>query len=147
MYLFIALITGGLIILSMIINASLSNRIGVVHGTAINYIVGLIFSIILFVIMDGENITKFSELIKTPKYYLIGGTLGVLVIIANNIIIPKIPVVYTTILAFTGQIITGIIIDYFRFGVFSEGKTIGAILIIIGLFYNMRVDRKVSDTI
>ena len=46
----IAFITGALVILSMVINSSLGKKIGVLQGTFINYIVGLIGIVVVLLI-------------------------------------------------------------------------------------------------
>ncbi|HCQ91447.1 MAG TPA: EamA-like transporter family protein, partial [Clostridium sp.] len=48
-YIILAMIGGGLTIISMIINASLAKEIGVLRGTLINYIVGLLVILIIMV--------------------------------------------------------------------------------------------------
>lgn len=142
MYVIIALVTGGLIIISMIINANLSKRVGVIQGTAVNYIIGLIFSIILFTISRDWVLLSRINIIELPKLYLLGGLLGVLVIMNNNVIVPKIPAAYTTILIFTGQLVAGILIDYVKLGVFTKGKVIGGILVISGLLIDVIMNKR-----
>ena len=65
-----------------------------------------------------------------------------MVVASSNIIIPKIPIIYTSLLIFVGQLFTGILIDYLRIGFVSKGKIIGGILILLGLIYNSNVDKK-----
>ena len=77
-----------------------------------------------------------------PFYVFLGGAIGVSVVYLSNIIIPKIPVVYSTLLLFVGQVITGIIIDFFVMSEISFSKLIGAIIIILGILYNSRIDEK-----
>lgn len=141
MYIIIALITGGCIIVSMIINASLSKRIGIMQGTAINYAVGLVFSIILFSLLGKTELVSMSTITNLPKFYLLGGGLGVIVIMMSNMVIPKIPAAYTTLLLFIGQLAAGIFIDYINLGIFSKGKVIGGVLVLLGLM----LDRKASE--
>ncbi len=65
-----------------------------------------------------------------------------IVVSASNVVIPKIPTMYTTLLIFIGQIFTGIIIDYLRLSSISKGKIIGGLLILLGMLYNSNVDKK-----
>jgi len=126
---------------SMLINAGLAQKIGAFQGALINYAVGLLGTllIILLILITGNFNT--GNLSGIPFYAYLGGFVGVMVVVASNIVIPKIPVLYTTILIFIGQIFTGIILDYFRVGSISNGKVIGGILIIAGMFYNSYVDK------
>lgn len=138
----LAMIGGGLTIISMIINAGLAKEIGVLRGTLINYIVGLSVISILMLFSKNTynfNIASFSNI---PFYAFLGGLIGVIVVSASNIVIPKIPTMYTTLLIFIGQIFTGIIIDYLKLSTISRGKIIGGLLILLGMLYNSKIDKK-----
>lgn len=141
-YIILAMIGGGLTIISMIINAGLAKEIGVLRGTLINYIVGLLVILIIMVFAKSTynfNIDNFSNI---PFYAFLGGLIGVIVVSASNVVIPKIPTMYTTLLIFIGQIFTGIIIDYLQLSSISKGKIIGGLLILLGMLYNSNVDKK-----
>ncbi|GAA0123110.1 MAG: DMT family transporter [Clostridium argentinense] len=141
-YIILAMIGGGLTIISMIINAGLAKEIGVLRGTLINYIVGLsVISILMLFSKNtyGFNIGNFSNI---PFYAFLGGLIGVIVVSASNIVIPKIPTMYTTLLIFIGQIFIGIIIDYLQLNTLSKGKIIGGLLILLGMLYNSKIDKK-----
>lgn len=137
---FLAVLGGILTTLSMVINSSLGKRIGVLQSTLINYIVGLIFSL-LALIFIGNNI-KFSEIQfeRLPIYIFLGGVIGVIVVYSSNIIIPRIPVVFSALLLFLGQVLAGIVIDFFMSGSLSYYKLIGAVIVILGILYNSKID-------
>lgn len=138
----IAFITGALVILSMVINSSLSKKIGVLQGTLVNYIVGLIGIIVVLLIKYRGIYIPFEHLKSVPWWAYLGGAIGVIVVATSNIIIPKIPTIYSTLLIFIGQLGTGIVIDYLTMNVVSKGKIIGSILILLGLLYNFYIDKK-----
>ena len=140
MYIILAILGGFLTILSMVVNANLAKKVGVFQGTFINYVVGssIIFLIVLFI----QDYSYINNLADIPFYAYLGGTIGVLVVAASNVIIPKIPTIYTTLLIFIGQIFMGIVIDYFRISHVSKGKVIGGVLIILGMLYNTNIDKK-----
>ncbi|MGH4123931.1 MAG: DMT family transporter [Clostridium sp.] len=142
LYIFLAALGGCFIILSMIINSHLSKKIGVFQGTLVNYIVGLVTTILLFVIVSNFINLSIGNFTKIPLWAFLGGIIGVAVVASSNIVIPKIPTIYTTLLIFIGQLFTGILIDYFRAGFVSKGKIIGGVLILVGLLYNSNVDKK-----
>lgn len=142
LYLILAVLCGCITIVSMIINSHLAKKIGVFQGTLINYIVGLFSTILLLIIVKNSVNLSFSTFTKVPLWALLGGLLGVMVVSTSNIVIPKIPTIYTTLLIFIGQLFTGIFIDYFRVGFVSNGKIIGGLLILLGLIYNSNVDKK-----
>lgn len=140
LYIILAIIGGFLTILSMVVNAGLGKQIGVFQGTFINYVVGLTLILILVLLMGSPlDLNSFNHI---PSYAFLGGSLGVLIVASSNVIIPKIPAIYTVLLNFIGQIFAGIIIDYIRFDFISRGKIIGGILIILGILYNTILDKK-----
>jgi uncharacterized membrane protein YdcZ (DUF606 family) len=68
--------------------------------------------------------------------------MGVVVVAVSNIVIPKVPTVYVTLLSFSGQLIAGIFIDLLLVKSVSSGKIAGVILIIAGVMYNSFVDSR-----
>jgi uncharacterized membrane protein YdcZ (DUF606 family) len=79
-----------------------------------------------------------------PIAVYLGGLVGVIVISLSNYITPKISAFYLTLLIFIGQLFTGTIIDFFLSHELSTGKIIGGILVLIGLTYNLLVDRPIK---
>ena len=138
----LAMLGGILTTLSMIVNSSLGKKIGVLQSTCINYIVGLICSTLVLILLGSSVKVNAETFLKMPFYIFLGGAIGVSVVYFSNIIIPKIPVVYSTLLLFVGQVVTGIIIDFFVMSEISFSKLIGAIVIIIGILYNSKIDAK-----
>lgn len=138
MYIIIALGTGSLVILSMIMNSRVGDEIGVFQSVFINYALGLLVStaILLF------NLKSLNTGGNIPWWAYLGGVLGVTIVAISNVIIPKIPTIYTSLLIFVGQLFTGMIIDLLTHVDVSKGKIIGGILICLGLFYNLVIDKK-----
>lgn len=141
LYIILAIVGGCLTILSMIVNSRLAVKIGVLQSTFINYIVGLFIALILAIFTGSLNNFQINNLNNIPFLAFLGGFIGVMVVAASNIIIPKIPIIYSTVLIFIGQIFTGIIIDYMMEGSVSKGKIIGGSLIILGMVYNSSIDK------
>lgn len=138
----LAMIGGILTTLSMIVNSSLGKKIGLIQSTCINYIVGLICSTLVLLVLGSSVQVNVDSLVKMPFYIFLGGVIGVSVVYCSNIIVPKIPVVYSTLLLFVGQVVTGIVIDFFVMSEISFSKLIGALIIIIGILFNSKVDEK-----
>ncbi|SCJ99244.1 Uncharacterized protein conserved in bacteria [uncultured Clostridium sp.] len=138
----LAMVGGILTTLSMIVNSSLGKKIGVLQSTCINYIVGLICSTLVLILLGSSIKVSVETFSKLPFYIFLGGAIGVSIVYCSNIIIPKIPVVYSTLLLFVGQVVAGIIIDFFVMSEISFSKLIGAIVIIIGILYNSKIDAK-----
>ena len=138
----LAMLGGILTTLSMIVNSSLGKKIGVLQSTCINYIVGLVCSTLVLILLGNNKNINIETFSKIPFYIFLGGMIGVSVVYLSNIIIPKIPVVYSTLLLFVGQVVTGIIIDFFVMSEVSFTKLIGAIIIIIGILNNSKIDER-----
>lgn len=141
----LAIIGGVLTTLSMVINSSLGKRIGVLQSTLINYIVGLLCSMIVLLIVGSNVELSTVEFNNIPIFVFCGGIIGVVIVYTSNIIIPKIPVVYSMLLLFIGQILAGIIIDFLINKKIEINKIVGAMIVTIGILYNSRVDNKICS--
>ncbi len=139
---FIATISGVLVIMSMITNANLAKRVGVFQSTLVNYVVGLSGMTILALFLSNREMLSIEKFAEIPWYAYCGGLLGVAIVASSNVVIPKIPALYTTLLLFIGQIGAGLMIDYLRFGDVSIYKIAGGMLVLIGILYNVFVDRR-----
>lgn len=138
MYYILAFLAGVFTLISVITNSNLAKYIGTRQSTLINFIAGLSVSIILYIFFNNQPF----EFINFPIWTLFGGLFGVFIVIISNLIIPKIPTIYSTLLIFIGQLFTGLLIDCFQANTLQLNKVIGAFLIITGLFYNLLVDKK-----
>ncbi|WP_082761247.1 DMT family transporter [Clostridium sp. ATCC 25772] len=141
----LAIIGGVLTTLSMVINSSLGKRIGVLQSTLINYIVGLLCSMIVLLIVGSNVELSTVEFNNIPIFVFCGGIIGVVIVYTSNIIIPKIPVVYSMLLLFIGQILAGIIIDFLINKEIEINKILGAMVVTIGILYNSKVDNKICS--
>ncbi|WP_142413642.1 DMT family transporter [Hathewaya massiliensis] len=140
----ISLISGAFVIISMVINSRLGSKIGVMHSTFMNYFVGFSILLLVFLLSYKSNINNITLLNSVPIWAYLGGILGVLVVALSNVVIPKIPAIYSTLLIFIGQLYTGIIIEFFMDKTFSPWKLLGGFFITLGMLFNLYMDRKVS---
>ena len=138
MYYLFAFAAGALTLISMITNSKLSTHVGTRQSTLVNFTAGLIVSIILYFLFQE---TTF-KLISLPLWAYFGGLMGIFIVIISNIVIPKIPTVYTTLLIFIGQLLTGVLIDFIQYRELSVYKFIGVLLITAGLYFNFIIDKK-----
>ncbi|MDH4422023.1 DMT family transporter [Bacillus cereus] len=144
LYICIAILVGVSIVVARIINANLAKKIGNWEGTFFNYITGLFFSMIFLIFSSDSIYISSHTLQKIPFVVYLGGLVGVIVISLSNYITPKISAFYLTLLIFIGQLFMGTIIDFFMTNELSIGKIIGGILVLIGLTYNLFVDRPIK---
>jgi len=138
MYYILAFIAGTLTIISMVTNSTLASYVGTAQSTFVNFITGLLVSLVMFFFFNNQSLTFISF----PLWALLGGFLAVFIVIITNLVIPKIPAIYTSLLIFVGQLLTGIIIDFLVNHSVNSNKIIGVSIIVLGLFFNFMVDKK-----
>jgi transporter family-2 protein len=139
---------GVTIVIGRIINSNLAEKIGTFQGALINSIVGLSFSFLFLFISSETFDISYATIQTVPLWAYFGGLVGVVVIVLSNYLTPKVSSFYLTLLIFIGQLFLGIIIDYFALSNLSIGKLIGGLFVLIGLAYNLWIDKKKKmDTI
>ncbi|MDO5780313.1 MAG: DMT family transporter [Clostridium sp.] len=143
----LAILGGVLTTLSMIVSSTLGKKIGLIQSTIIHYIGGLIGGVFILIGIGSASTPSIVDMSRMPLYIFLGGIIGVIVVYTSNIVIPKIPVVYSTLLMFSGQMLCAIIIDTIVMGEFSWQKLLGAIVVILGIFYNSKVDSKENKAV
>ena len=143
-YIFIAALSGVSTVISRIINANLSTKIGMYQSTFYNFLTGLLFSILTLLFSKESFSDCLPILTAIPITAYLGGLVGVASISMSNLIAPKISAFYMAILVFVGQLFVGIVIDYFTLGEFSIAKVIGGLIVVIGLCYNLLIEKKTS---
>lgn len=141
-YILLSILTGVIIVVSRILNTRLSHEIGLIESSYFNYLTGAVTSIVLFLIMDEHF--NFVSLKDVPLYGYLGGVLGVIIVILNSVVSPKLSAFYVTLLIFVGQLFTGVLIDWLIAGTLPLTKILGGIIVVIGLSFNLIVDTKDS---
>lgn len=130
----LALLAGFSIVISRSINALLAEKIGALSGSFFNYATGLIASLVfllLFVLSALPSLTLLQE--NGNMLLLLGGVIGVINIILLNRIVALIPPLQLTLIVFTAQLVSGMLLDYFLLDLFSVRKLIGCSIVVIGL--------------
>lgn len=143
MFAILGLLAGALVIVCISINGKLANKVGLIQSGMINFIAGLLSSAIYVYLIKGYQLSapfKFTN--NMPFYYLLGGLIGSLIMVLNNLVINKLSAVYVTILIFIGQLAVGIFIDYLSSGLLSFGKIVGGMIILCGLYCYVKSDIK-----
>jgi transporter family-2 protein len=143
-YLFISFLAGVTVVLGRIVNSKLAEKMGTLQSTLINYITGLTLSYIVYLISRDQPISEAFRKVNVPFWAYFGGLAGIIIIMCSNFITPKLSAFYVTLLVFIGQLIIGIIIDYFILHELSIGKCIGGLLVLIGLTINLWIDKKTA---
>lgn len=112
----ILVVIGGLAIaLQAIINGELSKRIGVLESSLITFAGGALILALLIVPFGSGQLTQVTT---TPRWQLIGGGLGVIVMATIIIGIVRLGAAVTIVAAIAGQLALSIVVDnYGLFGV------------------------------
>ena len=138
-YIILAFLIGITIVINMMLNSRLAERVGMICGIMLNYSMALVSSAVLCAVML-RALPAYADIRAIPLPYFIGGSLGVLTTYLFNLIVAKVPAVYVVMLRFTGQMLTSAVIDYIYMDVFSKGKVIGGVLFFLGLAINAKLD-------
>ncbi|WP_018590113.1 DMT family transporter [Terrisporobacter glycolicus] len=146
-YILFAILCGVSNVLSRSVNFVLSEKIGMYQSTLFNYILGLSGSFLLLLI-SGETFKLLTpSSYSAPWFVYVGGLLGVVVVTMLSFLSSKVSSFYLTLLLFVGQLFTGIIIDALSTGKISFYQVIGGILVVLGLTYNLYIDKINSKTV
>ncbi len=133
----ISLLSGITVVLSRTVNAGLSKRTGALKGSFINHLAGLPVTLILLFLL-GRKEPIFENFIFSYHIWIyFGGILGVVTVLLFNVTVPKIPAFRLTLLTFTGQIFTGILLDLITQKGFSTTTFWGGLLVAAGVGITM----------
>lgn len=143
-YLLLAILAGIVTMIQMANNSYLATFKGPFVSALINVITGCITILVIIGIKDPSTTFSMVKLVpQIPFLLLVGGSfLGVVVVISTNIVIPKIPAVYSALLLSSGQILTSLVFDAALYSRFSLSLLIGVIIMILGLLYGTYADIK-----
>jgi len=133
MYYFISLLMGILISIMIAFNGGLTQQYGVYTATVIIHIVGLILIAAVVLIKREHFFPK-----RFAWFLYLGGAIGVLTTVFNNLSFGRISVSAILALGLLGQSIAGLVIDQYGLfnmpkHLFTKQKIIGLVLILIGI--------------
>ncbi len=148
----IALASGALPGLSFILNSELGRRKGLWRSTRINYIAGLATTLVIVmtvrppasIAVDAVDAAR-AVMTAGPFLALGGGLMGVVVVTVMSRIFPRIPAFSATLLLFSGQALTGVLIEAVAHGAFDARKLIGTFLLLAGLAINALLSRQAGS--
>lgn len=108
MLIFLSILSGILIAVTVAQNGDLAVVFGNYHGTVLVHVVGLV-TIVLWMLIRRE---KPSLNRKTPWPYYFGGALGVLTVVWNNLCFSSLGISLTLSLGLLGQCVAGGVVDH-----------------------------------
>jgi transporter family-2 protein len=109
MFVLLALINGGLTVLSRVVNAVLSDRIGSMGGSLVNHAVGGAAAGLLLLAGVGTGTLRLAGV---PWWQFAGGCLGVLVVAASNYAVRHAGAALFAVLLLLFQLVTSAVIDH-----------------------------------
>lgn len=122
-----------------VINARLRLYIGSpLLASAVSFTIGTILLALLLLVIGEAIFPAKTVLMDGPWWIWIGGLLGAFWISANILVFQQLGAVQTAIFPILGQVIAGVLVDYFGwFGVtakpISNMQLIGVILVLVGI--------------
>ncbi len=140
-YILLALVTGINLAFTNTLNAALGARIGIFPGALVNYIAGL-STVAVCVTVLGRWAAPAGSI---GPLLLTGGVLGVLIIAMTSLAMPRISVVYATLLLLVGQLVAGMAVDAVGRQTILPLKIAGCVAIVAGLLYNLQLDKGGTD--
>jgi transporter family-2 protein len=140
---FAALMGGAIPGLSFVLNAELGRKLGVFRSTRVNYLVGLATILVIVSVIRPELGSAAESVLRAgPLLALGGGFMGVAVVTAMNLIVPRMPVFSATILLFVGQTSAGLLLDLAAKGSLDAKKLAGTAILVAGLALDTLLSRR-----
>ncbi|TCO74610.1 DMT family transporter [Marinisporobacter balticus] len=135
MYKGLALKSGVLLAMMLFLNGMLGGVIGPYYSNLIFHLIGLLLICMIAVIRKNQWV-KLNEI---PKMFFLPGILSALIVLLNNICIPKLGITLVVGISLFGQLIVSNLIDHyglFEMEVkrFKKEKLVGFSIILVGMF-------------
>ncbi len=132
----IGIAAGVTITLQSILNAALGKRTGYFGSTLVVTLVSIAFVVLLILLFPQE--ANLQNVPRLSDWYL-GGVLGILIVLAPILLVPRIGATFTLSTLVIGQLVSAFIID--QFGLFgmprveiSIARIVGLVLLLAGAY-------------
>jgi transporter family-2 protein len=132
----VAVLAGACIALQGAVNTELSQHVGQVRAVAFSISVSFLILALIISLRPGPG--SFAGLRATPQWAFIGGVLGVLILTATIVAVPRIGVAATTGAIVAGQVVVSAIVD--RFGLLgmtmrplTPARLAGLVLVVVAV--------------
>ena len=132
-FVLISLGAGITVVLSRIVNAHLSQRIGTLQGALVNHLVGLPFCLLLALAITEASASQPFISGSFRLWIWCGGILGVVTVAMCNVIVPKLPAYQLSLFMFCGQLFCGMMLDVFGGGMLNKREFGAGILVAAGI--------------
>ena len=134
MYYIFSIIAGAIVSIMIVLNGKLSDSYGIYLATAVIHLIGLMFAAVITAVKK-ESLLPVK---KAPFHLYLGGAVGVLTVVFNNLCFGRISVSAILAISLLGQGITSLVFDqYGFFGMpkhkFHKNKLIGLSIVLVGI--------------
>ena len=117
----------------------------------VSFTVAFAVSIAVTAVITGTVLPDFAAAAREPWWVWTGGAMGVLFVMGNILLFPRIGAVQTVVLPILGQVVMGLAIDHF--GLFRApqmdvglGRIAGAVVVLAGIALVLGLGRGKTDT-
>ncbi|AEV28961.1 hypothetical protein SpiGrapes_1141 [Sphaerochaeta pleomorpha str. Grapes] len=143
-FILLGVLAGALTMTQMVLNSTFSQYKGSFFAARHNFLVGLVAGVLFyFVFSPQQTFQGFKVIGKIPLLLTVsGGTLAVFVVVSTNIVVTKIPAIYSALLLSGAQILMSLAIDATFYDKFSPTLLYGSLLMLIGMAGNIIADRR-----
>jgi bacterial/archaeal transporter family-2 protein len=135
MYELIAIINGVVIGTSRALNGRLSSEKGPLQSSIWNHAVGFLFLTALLLVLGGWGFTKVDGL---PFFAYLGGVFGAMYVAIQSAAFTRLGATNTTIAVISGQMFSGVLLDYWHGNAASSPQLAGVALLLMGIHLTRR---------
>lgn len=146
MYLVLAVFAGAITMIQMVYNSKLAFYRGPISSARTNVISGLFGALAYgFIFFPETTPAGFRVLFDAPLWLILaGGTVACFVVVSSNVIIPKIPAVYSALLISSGQILAAVVFDIALYDIFDPSLLSCALLMLLGIAVSFEGRKKAA---
>jgi bacterial/archaeal transporter family-2 protein len=141
-YIVAGLLAGAFIAIQSILNAGLGRKVGSLGSVLVLTVVSALVVLVLIFFFPGTATLKESPGLK-DWYLYVGGLLGIAILTASIVLVPRIGASATLTTLVVGQLVTALFLDHIgwlgtpRIEI-SLSRVIGIMLLVIGAYFIVR---------
>ena len=142
-FIFLGILAGIVTMVQLSYNSAFAKAKGAVFSARQNAFSGLLGTVLYaFLLMRDATCAGFTRLPEVSiTTAALGGVLAIVVVCSTNLIIPRIPALYSSLLLSTGQILASIVLDAVMYDIFSPMLLAGAIVMLAGIALSFLFER------
>ena len=120
--------------LNALLNAEHGRRNGTLRSARWNYISGLSVTLVIVAATRPDWRSAAASVADAGPFLAAGGaSLGVMVVMSMNLVFARLPAFRATLLLFSGQALSGVVMDAAVSGAFDPRKLVGTVVVVAGL--------------